>query len=352
MVVRNSPERGFASDNNSGICPEAWEALARVNRGHAPAYGHDSHTQEARAALQDIFGTDCQVYFVFTGSAANSLAVAHLCRSYELAICHETAHLDLGECGGPEFFSGGSKVLPIAGENGQLDAAGIRAAVETRARDVQYPAPRVVSLTQATEFGTVYGLDRLREISKLSRELGLRVHMDGARLANALIHLNCEPADATWRAGVDVLSFGSTKNGLPLGEAVVFFDRELASGFEYRCKQAGQVASKMRFLSAPWTALLKTGAWLRNARHANSCAARLERGLRRLGLSAAYPREGNGVFVRLVPGLAGALRERGWTVGIMPGGAARFMCGWDTRDEDVDALVQDIRELVADPSLT
>ena len=347
MIERHSRERGFASDNNSGICPEAWEALDRANGGHAPAYGYDSHTQEARAAFQDIFDTDCQVYFVFTGSAANSLAVAHLCRSYELAICHKTAHLDLGECGGPEFFSGGSKVLPIRGENGQLEATGIRTTVEVRARDVQYPAPRVVSLTQSTELGTVYSLERLREISDLCRELGLRVHMDGARFANALMHLDCEPADATWRAGVDVLSFGSTKNGLPLGEAVVFFDRELAAGFEYRCKQSGQVASKMRFLSAPWTALLQSGAWLRNARHANACAARLERGLKRLGISTAYPREANGVFVKIGTGLAGALRERGWTVGIMPGGAARFMCGWDTRDEDVDALIQDFGDLGA-----
>jgi threonine aldolase len=348
MVVRNSRIRGFASDTNAGICPEAWEALDRANRGHAPAYGFDSHTQEARAAIQDIFATDCQVYFVFTGSAANSLAVAHLCRSYELAICHETAHLDLGECGGPEFFSGGSKVLPLPGEHGKLDAAGIRYAVETRTRDFQYPAPRLVSLTQATEMGTVYSLERLREISDLSRELGLRVHMDGARLANALIHLDCEPADTTWRAGVDVLSFGCTKNGLHQGEAVVFFDRELASGFEYRWKQSGQVASKMRFLSAPWTALLKSGAWLRNARHANACAARLERGLRGLeGISIPYPREANGVFVRLKPALAAALRQRGWTVGIMPGGAARFMCSWDTRDEDVDALIHDFRDLGA-----
>ena len=351
MTGRPSRERGFASDNNSGICPEAWEALDRANRGHAPAYGYDSHTQEARAAFQDIFDTDCQVYFVFTGSAANSLAVAHLCRSYELAICHETAHLDLGECGGPEFFSGGSKVLPVAGESGQLAAAGIRAAVEDRDRDVQYPAPRAVSLTQSTELGTVYGLERLREISEVCRELGLRVHMDGARFANALIHLDCEPADATWRTGVDVLSFGSTKNGLPVGEAVVFFDRELAAGFEYRCKQSGQVASKMRFLSAPWSALLKSGAWLRNARHANACAARLERGLMRLGISFAYPREANGVFVRINPELAEALRKRGWTVGIMPSGAARFMCGWDTRDEDVDALIQDFGDLAAGPAL-
>lgn len=320
--------------------------LERANHGHAPAYGFDSYTDQASAAIRDVFDTDCQVYFTFTGSAANALSVAQLCRSYEFVICHKLAHLEAGECGGPEFFSGGSKVVAIAGQHGQLDRSGIQSAVEARRGDFQFPAARAVSLTQATEFGTVYSLEKLNELSQLCHDLGLWVHMDGARLANALVHLGCDPADATWRAGIDVLSFGGTKNGLAAGEVVVFFNRELAAGFEYRWKQSGQVASKMRFLAAPWIGFLNSGAWLRNAQHANECASRLEASLRQLeGIVLPYPRQANSVFVRLPLELENGLAKRGWSVLIMPDGNARFTCSWDTQDTELKALIRDFEEI-------
>lgn len=338
--------RGFASDNNSRICPEAWDALERANQGHAPAYGFDSYTEQAAGSIGKIFATDCDVFFTFTGSAANSLAVAHLCRSYELVICHEMAHLELGECGGLEFFSGGSKIVTAAGTDGQLDEAGIRSAFQARHGDFQYPAARAVSLTQATEIGTVYSLEKLKALADLCHQLGLWVHMDGARLANALVHLDCDPADVTWRAGIDVLSFGGTKNGLAAGEAVVFFNRELAKGFRYRWKQSGQVASKMRFLTAPWCGYLESGAWLRNAKHANQCAARLEMGLKQVtGVTLLFPRQANSVFVQLSRELEEGLRNKGWVVTLMPGGTARFTCSWDTQQEDIDALLSDLHSL-------
>ena len=338
--------RNFASDNNSGICPEAWESLERANQGHSPAYGFDTYTEAAHAAVQEVFATNCQVFFTFTGSAANATAVAHLCRTYEFVICHDSAHLALGECGGPEFFSGGSKVVSIPGPQGQLDRTGILTAYESRHGDFQFPAARAVSLTQATEMGTVYSLEKLKEVSDLCHELGLWVHMDGARLANALVHLECDPADTTWRAGVDVLSFGGTKNGLANGEAVIFFNRELADGFQYRWKQSGQVASKMRFLSAPWTGFLNSGAWLRNAQHANRCASRLEAGLKPLKeIKLAYPRHANSVFVQLPSEVEKGLRMKGWSFTTMPNGTVRFTCSWDTQDVDIENLISDFCEL-------
>ena len=341
-------ERNFASDNNSGICPEAWEAMTVANQGHSPAYGSDSYTAEARDQICEIFETDCESFLTFTGSAANCLAVAQLCRSHDAIICHESAHLDLGECGGPEFFSGGAKVIATPGDNGQLHPAGVEEVVLARRGDFQYPQVGAVSVTQAAEMGTVYSLDHLTELVELAHFLGLHVHMDGARFANALVGLGCSAADMTWRVGIDVLSFGGTKNGLALGEAVVFFNKELARSFKYRWKQAGQVASKMRFLAAPWVGFLKSGAWLRNARHANACAARLAAGLQDLeGISLLFPCEANSVFLAIEPPLAESLAGRGWQMAAMPNKTTRLVCSWDTRDADIEELLQDFRELIS-----
>ena len=254
----------FASDNYAGICPEALAALLDANAGHAPAYGDDEWTRQVSDRLREVFATDCDVYFVFNGTAANSLALASLCQSYHSVVCHELAHVETDECGGPEFFSNGSKLLPAGGDNGKLTPEAVLNAIGKRS-DIHYPKPRVVTLTQATEISTVYRPDEIGAIARAAHAHGLRVHMDGARFANAVASLDVDPADITWRAGVDVLCFGGTKMGLPVGEAVVFFNRELAEDFAYRCKQAGQLASKMRFLSAPWLGILADGAWLRHA---------------------------------------------------------------------------------------
>lgn len=333
----------FASDNYAGICPEALAALLAANDGHVRSYGDDEWTRQAADRLRELFETDCDVYFVFNGTAANSLALASLCQSYHSVICHHLAHVETDECGAPEFFSNGAKLLAVGGEQGKLTPAVIVEAV-TRRSDIHHPKPKVVTLTQATEVGTVYRPDELRAVADTAHERGLRVHMDGARFANAVAGLGLSPAELTWRAGVDVLCFGGTKMGLPVGEAVVFFDRRLADDFSYRCKQAGQLASKMRFLSAPWLGILEDGAWLRHAAHANERARELSEGLVRAGLTLVAPTEANGVFVELPPALASALHARGWHFHRFVGEHGhRLMCSWATTAEEVGALLADVR---------
>ncbi|MCP5248078.1 MAG: low specificity L-threonine aldolase [Candidatus Accumulibacter sp.] len=341
----------FASDNYAGICPEALAALLAANDGHARSYGDDQWTLRVADRLREVFETDCDVYFVFNGTAANSLALAALCQSYHSVICHQLAHVETDECGAPQFFSNGARLLAVAGDRGKLTPAAITEVV-TRRSDIHYPKPKVVTLTQASEVGTVYRPAELRAIADTARELGLRVHMDGARFANAVAGSGVSAAELTWRAGVDVLCFGGTKMGLPVGEAVVFFDRRLADDFAYRCKQAGQLASKMRFLSAPWLGILENGAWLRHAAHANAMAQRLASGLVGItGLRLLFPVEANGVFVELPSGVEQGLRARGWLFyTFIAAGGARFMCGWDTAPETVDRLLADIRQLAGEES--
>lgn len=349
MIPTDSTRRQFASDNWAPICPEAWQAMTRANDGHAPGYGDDRWTARAADLIRDLFQTDCQVFFVFNGTAANSLALASLCQSYHSVICHELSHIETDECGGPEFFSNGTKLL-LAPETsgvsggGKLDPEAVAALVHRRS-DIHYPKPRVLSITQSTECGTVYDIDHLTRLTARARGLGLRVHMDGARLANAWAALDHPPRAWTWEAGVDVLCLGGTKSGMAAGEAVVFFDRELAREFAYRCKQAGQLASKMRYLAAPWVGMLETGAYLRHARHANDMAALLESRVADLpGVELLHPRQANAVFLRLPAPVADRLRGDGWHFYNFIGhGGARFMTSWDTQPGDIDALAADLR---------
>jgi threonine aldolase len=333
----------FASDNYAGICPEAWAALERANAGSAVAYGDDEWTERAADRLRTLFGTPCEVFFVFNGTAANSLALASLCQSYHSVICAASAHVETDECGAPEFFSNGSKLLVAPGEGGKLTPAAVRVLATSRS-DIHFPKPRVVTITQPTETGQLYTVEDIHALSAVCRELGLKLHMDGARFAHACAALGCEPADITWRAGVDVLCFGGTKNGLAVSEAVLFFDTALAEDFDYRCKQAGQLASKMRFLSAPWLGLLESGAWLANARHANACAARLAATIEDLEeVEPIFPVEVNAVFLRAPEPVLDALRARGWRFYTFIGGGARFMFAWDAQVAEVDRLAADIR---------
>ena len=340
--------RHFASDNNAGICPEAWEALAEANTGHAPGYGEDEWTRRASDAIREVFECDCEVFFVFNGTAANSLALASLCHSWHSILCHELAHVERDECGAPEFFSHGTKVLLLPGEAGLVEPDAMEEQVRRRS-DIHYPKPRAVSLTQATELGTVYSAGAVATLGERARSLGLKVHMDGARFANAVASLDIAPADLTHRAGVDILCLGGTKNGIPVGDAVVFFDTRLAAEFDYRCKQAGQLASKMRFLAAPWVGLLGDGAWLRHAAHANAMASRLASGIESVpGLSLLFPCRSNAVFVELPPPVIRALHGRGWRFYTFIGrGGCRLMCSWDTTPEDVDAFLDDLRREAA-----
>ncbi len=257
-------------------------------------------------------------------------------------ICADTAHVETDECGAPEFFSNGSKLLLSASRHGKLTMQGVREVIMRR-NDIHYPRPRVLTLTQGTEQGTLYQQGELAGLARLAREHGLRVHMDGARFANAVAALGCTPADITWRAGVDVLCFGGTKMGLPVGEAILFFDRTLGQEFAYRCKQAGQLASKMRFLAAPWLSMLEDDHWLRHAAHANAMARRLAARLSAVpGAEMLLPTEANAVFVNLPLQALEALRSKGWVFYTFIGGGARFMCSWATTEAAVDTLADDI----------
>src|SRR6267154_2777558 len=335
----------FASDNYAGITPEAWNALATANHGHAPAYGDDAWTARAADMLRELFETDCEVLFTFNGTAANSLALAALCQSYHSILCHELAHIETDECGAPEFFSNGTKLLLLPGEQGKIDPAAVEHAVKRRS-DVHYPKPRVISITQSTEMGSLYSLDELQRLGETAQQLNLALYMYGARFSNAVAELNVAPKEITWKRGVDVLCFGGTKMGLPVGEAIVFFRKEFAAEFEYRCKQAGQLASKMRFLAAPWIGMLEDGAWLRHAKHANACAARLSVGLKQIAnIELMAPTAANAVFAVLPETAITTLKSKGWRFYTFIGsGGVRFMCSWDTTDEDVDALLIDVRE--------
>jgi threonine aldolase len=336
----------FASDNYSGVCPEAWSAMAEANHGHATAYGDDPWTQRASDLFRDLFEKDCGVFFAFNGTAANSLALASLCQSYHSVICTQSAHVETDECGAPEFFSNGSKLLTAPTADGKMTPEAIRSLATSRA-DIHFPKPKAVTITQSTETGRVYSVDEVRALSETCRELKLHLHMDGARFSNAVVSAGCTPAEMTWKAGVEVLCFGGTKNGMAIGEAIVFFDHALALDFDYRCKQAGQLASKMRFLSSPWVGMIESGAWKRNAEHANACAQHLCTAIQDLQhANIMFAVEANAVFLLTSEDRLQQLRDRGWRFYTFIGGGARFMFAWDTDLARVDQLVQDIREIM------
>jgi threonine aldolase len=334
----------FASDNNAGLCPEALEALLAANReGHTVGYGDDPWTARACDRLRALFETDCAVFLVFNGTAANALALAQLCRSYHAVIAHAESHAATDEAGAPGFFGGGASLLTADTPFAKLTPAAVET-LATGGRGVHSVKPRALSLTQATEMGTLYSREEVIALTETARRHGLAVHMDGARFANAVAALACAPADLSWRAGVDVLCFGGVKNGLGVGEAVLVFDKALAHEFEWRIKQAGQLNSKMRLMAAPWVGLLESGAWLKNAWHANAMARRLWEAIARVpGVEAMAPVESNGAFVRMPARVAEGLWQKGWR--FYPwGDGYRLMCAWDTAPETVDRFAADVAE--------
>ena len=346
--VDASPLRQFASDNRSNICPEAWATLREANfAGHAGSYGDDPWSRMASDQLRELFEVDCDVHFVFSGTAANSLALASLCQGFQSVICHELAHIYTDECGAPGFFTSGLTLSAKSGACGKVPAA-VVAEQKNHRPDLRFPPPRALSLTHATEVGTLYTPSEIAELSHHAKSANMRVHMDGARFANAVASAGCSPAAVTWQAGVDVLCFGATKNGISAGEAVIFFDRRLGAEFGYRCKQAGQVASKMRLLTSQWVGLLRDGAWLRHASHANAMAKYLETRFGDVaGVRVVHPVQANAVFVEMPDALLASLRKAGWALPVLAGtGGVRFMCSWDTTESDVDHLLQDVRSIL------
>ena len=299
--------------------------------------------------VREIFETDCDVYFVLNGTAANALALAQLCRSFHSIICHDHSHLQTDECGAPEFFTNGSKLLLIGGRDGKIDIDEAEAIV-ARQCELHSHKPRAISITQSTEFGTVYTPAEIAAIGDFARRREMFVHMDGARFANAVASLSCAPKQITWQIGVDVLCFGGTKNGVAAGELVVFFKKDLAREFDYRVKQAGQLGSKMRFVAAPWLGLLNDKVWLRNAQHANRAAKQLADQLKtEAKIDIVFPVEANAVFLRMSEHIVADLQERGWHFyKFIEPDVYRLMCSWSVTDRDIAQFTADLRGFKTD----
>ncbi len=339
-------KKNFYSDNVSGAAPEVLEALVAANAGDTAPYGADPVTEGLAGRFSDLFETPVEVYPVGTGTAANGLCASILSAPYGAIYLSDAGHLHGSECGGPEFWSGGNaRTVPVATVDGKLQPGDLARLVdEALARPATEVPPRAVSITQGTEAGTVYSLAEVRAIVEVARARNLLVHMDGARLANALARLGCTPAEATWRLGVDLLSFGATKNGELTAEAVVIFNRELAASVRYRRRRAGHLFSKMRFLSVQLDAIVRDGLWLRNAAHANAMAQRIREGLARIpGVRFPSPTEINLVLVALPQPVWDGLVADGYSFsrrGPMKDGVIRIACAFDTPVEAVDALLE------------
>lgn len=337
----------FFSDNTSSACPEILAALAEASQGLARAYGDDPWTRRLDEVFSTFFETRVRAFAVSTGTAANSLSLATLSPPYGAVFTHEDAHIACDECGAPAFFSGGAQLILLAGEHGKLTPSALAAGIEAHPVSVHSVQPAAVSLTQATELGTTYRPQELAAITAVAHRHGLKVHMDGARIAGALAFLDCAPADITWRAGIDVLSFGATKNGALAAEAVVFFDEALVKDFELRRKRAGHLLSKSRYIAAQLTAYVESGIWKRNAQRANAQAQEIARAA---GSRLLHPVEANEIFLRLTAADKAALRERGiefYDWGAESAAAARFVVSWDQPEGDAHALAAALSALPA-----
>ena len=327
----------FFSDNTASACPEILTALQEANHGLTRPYGEDEWTERLDRAFSALFGSEVRAFAVATGTAANALSLATLSPPYGAIFAHQRAHIATDECGAPGFFTGGAQLMLLPGEHGRLAPETFAAALAAP-QDVHTVQPAAVSLTQPTEFGTVYRPAELAQIAATAHARGLKVHMDGARFANAVAFLDCHPADITWRVGVDVLSFGATKNGALGAEAVVFFDAGLVRDFELRRKRAGQLFSKSRYLAAQLLAYIDGGLWRRNAERTNRLAQEIGRAA---GTALLHPVEANEVFLALGVELRQALRAAGFEFydsGVESAGEARFVVSWDQPPGDVPAL--------------
>jgi threonine aldolase len=341
----------FSSDNAWGVVPEIMAAIESANSGTAASYGNDAWTERLGKAFSDLFERDVAVFPVFTGTAANSIALACATAPWGAIYCHPESHIHIDECGAPEFYSG-AKLLPIEGPAGKFSAASLEAAqINWGDRGVHSVRPMSVSITQATEAGTLYSLAEVEAISEVAKKYKLALHMDGARFANAVSALGCTPAELTWKRGVDLLSFGATKNGALAAEAIVVFTPRLVEGLEYRRKRAGHLSSKMRFVSAQLLAYLEDALWLRLAERANARAKRLAEGLQRLGVVPAYPVEANEIFVWLSMADMDALNAKGarlwpWT-NVVQGGKVmtRMVTSFATPEKDIDAFLSELKKL-------
>lgn len=339
----------FASDNTATVAPPILDAIVKANAGYALGYGNDQCTRGVERRLSEIFEREVAAFLVPTGTAANALALAHITPPWGVAFCHSESHIATDECGAPEFFGGGFKLVGLSGDGAKIAPPTLRAALAGYGGHSPHQMiASALSLTQASEAGTIYRSDEIATLCEAAKQRGLAVHMDGARFANALVRLNATPAQITWRAGVDVLSFGATKNGALAAEAVVIFDPERAKFFGERRKRGGHLLSKHRFLAAQFAAYLSGDLWLRLARHANDMADRLAQKLTALGLKPLWPVEANLVFVALPRKIDSKLKAAGASYYVRPSEGlnlpvdrvlARLVTSFSTQNEDIDRFV-------------
>ena len=345
-MIETTIHNSFASDNVSCACPEVMEAVVAANSGIATSYAEDKHSKNLETRFSELFETPVKVFPVVSGTASNALALSALTPSYGKVFCHAMSHINTDECAAPEFFTGGAKLIPLFGESGKITPEELTE-VMRGAGNVHAAQPAVVSLTQSCETGVVYQLDEILAVTEVARKNGLSVHMDGARFANGLVSLDVSPAEMTWKAGVDVLSFGGTKNGCLAAEAVIFFKPELVQSFPFLHKRSGQLLSKMRFISAQLEAYIANDVWLRNARRANAMAARLSEGLAVIdGIDLAFPTQSNEIFANMSQRVIDNLNNAGFRVteGELDETAPpRFVTAWNTREDEVDQLIEAAR---------
>ena len=334
----------FSSDNVTGACPEVMDAIVAANDGIVESYGNDKWSLNLQKKLSEIFETDVVVFPVVSGTAANALALSVLSPAFGKIFCNELSHINTDECGAPEFFSGGAKLVTMTSDDGKINAKDLSQNIRGTGI-VHLSQPAAVSITQACETGTIYQLEEIKSIAETAHEHGLKVHMDGARFANAIVSLNVSPAEMTWKSGVDVLSFGGTKNGCLTAEAVIFFKPELVGNFPYLHKRSGQLLSKMRFISAQLEAYISNDVWLRNARNANSMAKLLSEGFAKFpDIKLAYTTQSNEVFVHLPSSIIDLLNAKGYNVSEdeLDGKSVRFVTAWNTVSDDIDKLISTI----------
>ena len=346
-TIKTKRERvKFASDNVAGACPEVLEALIKANDGDSAPYGNDDWSKSLQEKFSEIFEKEVIVYPIASGTAANALALSTMTPVFGNIYCHKLSHINIDECGAPEFYTGGAKLIPLTGVAGKIISEELEENIGG-VGIVHHTQPSSVSITQACETGEVYELDEIKRIAETTHNHNLNMHMDGARFANALVSLNCTPAEMTWRSGVDVLSFGATKNGCMAAEAIIFFKPELVGNLPFLMKRSGHLLSKMRFVSAQLEAYITDDVWLRNAKHANEMGKILSEGLaKHNSIKLVYPTQANEVFAKFPKETIEHLNVEGYKMneGELDGQAVRLVTAWNTKILDVENLLNSVSQ--------
>ena len=346
-TIKTKRERvKFASDNVAGACPEVLDALMKANEGDSAPYGNDDYSKVLQEKFSEIFEKEVIVYPTASGTAANALALSTMTPVFGNIYCHKLAHINTDECGAPEFYTGGAKLIPLTGINGKITPEELEKNISGTGI-VHHTQPSSVSITQVCETGEVYELDEIKKIADVVHKHKLNMHMDGARFANALVSLNCTPAEMTWKSGIDVLSFGATKNGCIAAEAIIFFKPELVGNISFLMKRAGHLLSKMRFVSAQLDAYISNDVWLKNAKQANEMGKKLSDGLvKHNSIKLAYPTQANEVFAKFPREMIEHLNSLGYKMNEdeLDGQAVRLVAAWNTLNSDVESFLESINQ--------